>query len=159
MGVQEKRKRSMLAQVRSVRRVSQQLVMCALLPNLRDCFRGEGRKLAAIAVWNRARAFAYQYPLWNLLQLGFAIADCFSDQSANCFKMVAPAWRVTPELQHLTMVIAAFGQFPAEFSCGRGSELIAAPAPLYKNITDTIDSIKRCNEIILRYPSGYSAFL
>lgn len=87
MGVQEKRKRSMLAQVRSVRRVSQQLVTCALLPNLRDCFRGEGRKLAAIAVWNRERAFAYQYPLWNLL-LGFAIADCPSVSAINLHKLV-----------------------------------------------------------------------
>jgi len=43
----------MLAQVTSVRSVSQQLVMCALLPNLSECFRGEANKLAAIPVWGR----------------------------------------------------------------------------------------------------------
>lgn len=81
-GVQAMRKRSMLAQVRSVRRVSQQLVMCVLLPNLRlCCFPGEERsdvrvEWARELWWKSARSFVWKYPWWNgfLLPTGFAMA-------------------------------------------------------------------------------------
>lgn len=48
----EEKKRSTLPQVKRVRRVSQQLEMSALPPNLRACFRGEDSK-ATMADWGR----------------------------------------------------------------------------------------------------------
>ena len=44
LGCHVKTNRSMLAHANMVRKVSQQLVMCARLPNLSECFRGEDSK-------------------------------------------------------------------------------------------------------------------
>ena len=43
-GCHVRRNRSMPTHAKMVRRVSQQLVMCARLPNLSECFRGEDSK-------------------------------------------------------------------------------------------------------------------
>lgn len=74
----------MLAHVTSVRRVSQQLVMCALLPNFSELFRGEDSK-AARAVWGKRENLGYQYPEYPLCNLlpDFAIAACFKTPAAS----------------------------------------------------------------------------